>query len=193
MSQYEKEHVSGNESNDEEPDWRAVGAGAGFAIGGPVGGAAGAAITAWLSSVEESESPHNQALATAAKNVREHASEYGSLYIAHVDADDVGRDLEDENPGGIVSEIDGDPDLLYIDVMGPRANLVAEVETAKSLRTQTDHTLDQLERYRATGFKRMLAMPEGEVETAREWVQDHDDRLTGLLHICSAADVATHF
>lgn len=105
----------------------------------------------------------------------------------------MGRDLEDDNPEGIVSEIDGDPDLLYIDVMGPRANLVAEVETAKSLRTQTDHTLDQLERYRVVGFKRVLVMPEGEVETAREWVDDHNDRIHGTLHVCSAADVATEF
>ena len=105
----------------------------------------------------------------------------------------MGYNVEDHNPEGIVEEIDGNPDLLYIDVMGPRANLVVEVETRAGLFEQTDHTLEQLENYRATGFKRVLVMPEGEVETAEQWVEDHDDRINGPLHICSATDVATMF
>lgn len=194
MSKQQKEHAK-DEQPDDDSDWKAVavGGGIGFAIGGPIGGAAGAAIAKWLSSVEDSDSLHNRTLATAAKNVREHASNTGSLYIAHVDPESVGYDVEDHNPQGIVEEIDGDPDLLYIDVMGSRANLVVEVETRAGLFEQTDHTLEQLENYRATGFKRLLVMPEGEVETAEQWVEDHDDRINGPLHICSATDVATEF
>lgn len=196
MSKQEKEHAKG-EQQDDETDWKAVavGGGIGYAIGGPVGGAAGAAISKWLASIEDSDgrSEHNQTLATAARNVREHASEHGSLYIAHVESDEIGRDLEGGNPQGIVPEIDGDPDLLYIDVMGPRANLVVEVETRAGLFEQTAHTLEQLENYRATGFKRLLVMPDGEVETAEQWVEDHDERINGTLHITSATDVATHF
>lgn len=194
MSQKHQKHANDEQKTDDS-DWKAVAVGAtgGFAIGGPVGAGAGAAIGKWLSSVEDDDSLHDRTLATAAENVCDHASDTGSLYIAHVNPDDVGRDLENENPQGIVPQIEGDPDILYVDVPGERAQLVAEVETRAGLFDQTDHTLDQLERYRAQGYKRMLVMPEGEVETAREWVEDHDDRIGGPLHICSAQNIAAHF
>lgn len=193
MSKQKHEHA--NEEEGEEPDWKlvAVGGGLGYAIGGPVGGAAGAALTAWISQVEDSESLHDQTLATAARNLREHASETGSLYIAHVNPSDVGRDVEDGNPQGIVAGINGDPDILYVDVQGPRANLVVEVETPSGLHDQADHTLEQLEDYRTTGFKRLLVMPDGEVETAEDWVEKHDDDINGELHITGVSDVALHF
>lgn len=195
MSQQSQEHADDEQHDEDEPDWTvvAVGGGLGYAIGGPIGGAAGAALSAWLSQAQDSEDPHDQVLARAAKNVREHASDSGQLYIAHVQPSEVGRSVEDSNPQGIVEEIDGDPDLLYIDVAGPRANLVVEVETRAGLFDHTDHTLDQLERYRATGFKRLLVVPDDLVATARDWVADHDDQLDGPLTVSSVENVATHF
>lgn len=161
-----------------------IGGGVGFAIGGPVGGAAGAAIASWLDHQSADDAvgltPHDQALLRAARQTNVVADKRGgpsaSLYLAHIDGSAYEIDAEDGNTRNVLSTIDGDPDIIYSDVGGSTGNMIVEVETAKSLQTQTDHTLDQLADYRLGGYQTVLAMPAGETAAAETFVEEHDVR-----------------
>lgn len=160
-----------------------VGGGVGFAVGGPVGAAAGAAISYWLSGREDETSglsEHDTALLRASRAVNQIADERGgdsaSLYMAHLDGAEYGVDAEDGGTRNVLEAIDGDPDLIYSDVGGPTGNMIVEVETATSLQTQVDHTIDQIERYRLSGYTPVLAVPGGDVDAAEAFIDEHDIR-----------------
>jgi len=202
MSKQDHKHADDEQHDDSEddgPDWRAVaaGGGVGFAIGGPVGAAAGAAISAWLDqqSTDESDdlTPHNRALLRAAREMNYIADMEGgrsaSLYLAHLDGDSYGLDTEDGGTRNVLDAIEGDPDLIYSDVGGQTGNMIVEVETAKAFETQTEHTLDQLERYRLGGYQTVLAVPESDLDAAEQLVEDHEIR--DPVYVVSASNIAS--
>ena len=202
MSQQAHKHAEDeqNDDNDDGPDWRAVaaGGGVGFAIGGPVGAAAGAAITAWLDQQRTEDedgdlSPHHTALLRAGRQVNHIADMEGgrsaSLYIAHIDGNDYGLNVEDGGTRNVLDAIDGDPDLIYSDVGGPTGNMIVEVETAESLETQVDHTVDQFERYRLGGYQTVLAVPESDIPAAEAFVEEHDVR--DPVYVVGASNLAS--
>lgn len=202
MSQQVKEHAE-EEQNDDEgddgPDWKVVaaGGGVGFAIGGPVGAAAGTAITAWLDqrSTDDSDdlSDHHGALLRAAREVNHIADMKGgrsaSLYIAHLNGNNYDLDTEDGGTRNVLDAIEGDPDLIYSDVGGPTGNMIVEVETAEAFETQTEHTLDQLERYRLGGYRTVLAVPESNLDAAEEFIEEHDVR--DPVYVVGASNLAS--
>jgi hypothetical protein len=49
------------------------------------------------------------------------------------------------------------------------------------------HALNQLQDYRTSGFKRVLVVPEDEIDAAIEWVEAHEDRgsLEGSITVAS--------
>lgn len=162
-----------------------IGGGIGFALGGPAGTAAGAAITQWLDNqgVDDASdlSDHNRALLRAAREVNIIADERGgpsaSLYVAHLDESEYDIDAEDGGTGSVLDAIDGEPDLIYNDVGGPTGNMVVEVETTNGFASpQREHTLDQLERYRMPGYTLVIAVPDGQVGAAEEFVDEYDVR-----------------
>lgn len=200
MSKQLQEHADDEEKDENDgPDWRVVaaGGGVGFAIGGPVGAAAGAAITAWLDqqSTDDADdlSPHNCALLRAAREINYIADMEGgrsaSLYLAHLKGHDYGLDTEDGGTRNVLDAIEGDPDIIYSDVGGPTGNMIVEVETAKAFETQTDHTLDQLERYRLGGYQTVLAVPESDLAAAEEFVDEHDVREP--IYVVAASNLAS--
>lgn len=201
MSQQIKEHADGEQKNDDEegPNWQAVvaGGGVGFAIGGPVGATAGAAITAWLDQRDTTTtsdlSEHNRALLRAVRGINHVAGMDGgrsaSLYLAHLDGDDYGLDTEEGGTKNVLDAIDGSPDIIYSDVGGPTGNMIVEVETAKAFETHTEHTLDQLERYRLGGYRTVLAVPKEDLSAAKEFVEEHDVREP--VYVVAAANIAS--
>lgn len=69
-----------------------------------------------------------------------------------------------------LDEIEGHPDLV---VKGFSAtNLIAEVETPDVLDNNPGHIIDQLEGYARQGYKRVLVVPSGATEAAKELCQD---------------------
>lgn len=174
-----------------------IGGGVGFALGGPVGAAAGAGISYWLDQRDaagaDDLTPHNRALLQAAREINDVADERGgksaSLYIAHLDGHDYGLNAEDGGTRNVLSAIDGDPDIVYSDVGGGTGNMIVEVETADAFKTQTEHTLDQLERYRLGGYRTVLAVPEGDRESAESFVDEHDVR--DPVYVVEASNIAT--
>ncbi|MFC4553591.1 MULTISPECIES: hypothetical protein [Halorussus] len=205
MSQQVNKHATeeqtddGDDGDNDGPDWKVVaaGGGIGFAIGGPVGAAAGAAISAWFDqqSVDDSDdlSDHHRALLRAAREVNTIADEQGgrsaSLYMAHIDGSDYGVDAEEGGTRNVLDAIEGDPDLIYSDVGGPTGNMIVEVETAEAFETQTEHTLDQLERYRLGGYRTVLAVPESDLSAAEKFVEEHDVREP--VYIVAASNLAS--
>lgn len=196
-----QEHAPEEQSDDDNdgPDWKlvAAGSGVGFAIGGPVGAAAGAAITAWFDQQRTDDADdltdHNRALLRAAREINYIADMEGgrsaSLYMAHLDGNDYGVDAEEGGTRNVLDAIEGDPDLIYSDVGGPTGNMIVEVETAKAFETQTEHTLDQLEQYRLTGYRTVLAVPKSDVSAAEEFVDEHDVR--DPVYVVAASNLAS--
>lgn len=96
---------------------------------------------------------------------------------------------EEGGTRNVLDAIDGDPDLIYSDVGGPTGNMIVEVETAKAFQTQTDHTLDQLERYRLGGYQTVLAVPEADLDAAETFVEEHEVREP--IYVVAASNIAS--
>lgn len=156
----------------------AIGGSLGAAAGGPVGAVVGATIGGWLFG---RESDHNDTLRKTFSAVKEATSDDAHLYVSHINPD--GAALT--SPQGVIDDINGEPDLISID--STSANLIVEVETMEAIDENGSHALDQLQEYPTPGFKRVLVVPEEEVDAAVEWVEAHEDRgaLEGSITVAS--------
>lgn len=173
-----------------------VGGGIGFAIGGPVGAGAGAAIAAWLNQSEAGSadelSIHDRTLLKTARGVEATSEARGgksaSFYIAHIDGNSFDLGDHGGGTGGVLESIEGEPDLIYNDVGGPTASMLVEVETARSLQDDVQHTVSQFERYRQGGYKTVLVVPHEDLAEAKKFVDEHGIR--DPIHISSARSIA---
>ena len=68
--------------------------------------------------------------------------------------------------------MDMEPDIIVTDP--PTKNLIIEVETWKGIKDDEQHCLDQLSEFRTSGYKRMLVVPEAEIEETIDWVAEHE-------------------
>jgi len=161
----------------------AIGGTLGAAVGGPAGAVVGATLGGWLFG---QESNHNDTLRKTFTALKEATSDDAHLYVSHIDPDGA----ESTSPQGVIEGVTGEPDIISID--STTANLIVEVETMEAIAENGSHTLDQLQDYRTSGFKRVLAVPEDEVEAAVEWVAAHEDRgaLEGSTTIASPKRIA---
>lgn len=156
----------------------AIGGALGAAAGGPAGAVVGATVGGWLFG---RESDHNDTLRKTFSAVEEATSDSAHLYVSHIDPDGA----ETTSPQGVIDDVEGEPDIISID--STSANLIVEVETMKAIADNGDHALGQLNDYRTSGFKRVLVVPEDEIEAAVEWVERHEDRgaLKGSITVAS--------
>ena len=95
----------------------------------------------------------------------------------------VGDDAEVTAEHGIGGEkgnrdldgIDGHPDLV---IKGFSAtNMIAEVETPDVIDNNPSHIIDQLEGYARQRYKRVLIVPSGATDAAKELCQDIDGKV----------------
>ena len=161
----------------------AIGGALGAAAGGPAGAVVGATIGGWLFG---RESDHNDTLRKTFSAVKESTSDDAHLYVSHIDP----AGAESTSPQGVIDGVNGEPDLISID--STSANLIVEVETMKAIAENGSHALDQLQDYRTSGFKRVLVVPEDEIEAAVEWVEAHEDQgtLEGSITVASPERIA---
>lgn len=109
----------------------------------------------------------------------------------HIGADDVESDAVDGDSGtgtGIAPNIDGKPDILLSDI-GHLPKLTVEVEHAAALRDNPGEFLDQFERYRAVGRKRILAVPEGDEDAMREFLDERGDEISGEYYTATVTQL----
>jgi hypothetical protein len=147
-------------------------------IGGPAGAAGGAALGGMIFG---SESDHKDVLRNAFYEVKETTSGNAKLYVDHISP----TGAEPTSPRGVIDDVDGTPDLISID--STSANLIVEAETIEGIADDEEHALKQLRDFRTTGFKRVLVVSEDELETAVEWVEEHEERgnIEGSLTVSS--------
>lgn len=161
----------------------AIGGALGAAAGGPAGAVVGATIGGWLFG---RESDHNDTLRKTFSAVMEATSDDAHLYVSHIDP----GGAEPTSPQGVIDGVNGEPDIISID--STSANLIVEVETMEAIAENGSHALGQLQDYRTSGFKRVLVVPEDEVEAAVEWVEAHEERgtLEGSITVASPKRLA---
>jgi hypothetical protein len=161
----------------------AIGGALGAAAGGPAGAVVGATVGGWLFG---RESDHNDTLRKTYSAVKEATSDDAHLYVSHIDPDGAAP----TSPQGVIDGVDGEPDIISID--STSANLIVEVETMEAIAENGSHALNQLQDYRTSGFKRVLVVPEEEIDAAIEWVEAHEDQgaLEGSLTVASPERIA---
>ncbi|WP_135855207.1 hypothetical protein [Halorussus salinus] len=147
-------------------------------IAGPAGAAGGATLGSLLFG---SESDHKDVLRDTFYEVKEATSESANLYVHHIDP----SGAEASSPEGIIDNVDGIPDLISID--STSSNLIVEAETMEGIADDEQHALKQLRDFRTRGFKRVLVVPEDEIDLAVEWVEEHEERgnIEGSLTLSS--------
>jgi hypothetical protein len=143
-----------------------VGGAAGLLIGGPVGGLVGSAIGAALSGHEEK---HEAVLRESFYEFKEQSSDRAKLYADHIDPDGA----KDGNTAGVVSGVEGRPDIVVIDPL--TKHLVVEVETWEGIRNDEKHALKQLADFRAQAYQRVLIVPEEDIGDVMEWVEKNEE------------------
>lgn len=150
----------------------AIGGGiVGGTIGGLVGGPPGALIGGVIGSALGSrERKHNEALRKTFYELKEATDGSGKLHVDHIDP-------EGAEPGGtrsLISDVNGDPDLVLI--AQRYSNLVIEVETVEGIENDEEHVIGQLNDFQTQGFKRVLVVPESDLEDVYGWVEAHEER-----------------
>lgn len=155
--------------DDKQKD-QVAGAGAGGAVGmvlgGPPGAVVGSAIGAALSGHEEK---HKAVLRESFYELEPQTSDRAKLYADHIDPDGA----KEGSPEGIVSGVDGRPDIVVLDPL--TKNLIIEVETWEGIQNDQQHVLKQLEDFRARGYQRVMVVPEEEIEDVAQWVEQKED------------------
>ncbi len=144
-----------------------IGALVGGVLGGPVGATVGGALGGAFGSHEEK---HQAVLRETHSTLLEQTSHSAKLYIDHINPDGA----EPGNTQNVLEGVDGKPDLIVTD---PHTkNLIVEVETWEGIQDDPEHALNQLEDFRKQGYKRLLVVPEDEIESVYGWVDDHEQR-----------------
>lgn len=139
-----------------------VGAAVGALISGGPGALAGGAIGSLLGSREKK---HNGALRETVYNLQKATDGEPRFYVDHIDPDGA----EERGPRNLVDDLTMEPDLVMIGQRYP--NLIIEVETVAAIRENPGHVLDQLNDFRTQGFKRVLVVPEDDLNEVMEWLE----------------------
>ena len=152
------------------------------AIGGPIGATLGALAGYAFGS---DESAHKETTRKTFYALKEAAPE-ANIYVDHVDPDG--------HAGSTRGAIDGlshHPDIVLTGPPG-RPNLIIEVETANGIGDDAEHAISQIEEFRVQGYKRVLVVPEKQLEDVFEWVEECEDQglITGNLTLASPERVS---
>jgi hypothetical protein len=152
--------------DDKQKDTAAVGtagAGVGFLVGGPVGAAIGGVLGGIAGSYEEK---HQKIIRETHYTLYEQTTDNAKHHVDHIDPDGA----EEGSPQNVLDGVSGRPDIIVTDP--PTKNLVIEVETWKGICDDRAHALKQFEDFRVRGYKRVLVVPEDDIEETVEWVDE---------------------
>ena len=142
-----------------------VGALIGGTVGGPVGAAVGGIAGALLGSHERK---HNKALRKTVYELDGATNGEAKIYVDHIDPSPA-------EPGGTqnrIKDVSGAPDIITI--AQRYSNLIIEVETIEAINQNSTHVIKQLNDFQTQGFKRVLVVPQTEVDDFMEWCETHE-------------------
>lgn len=147
----------------------------GGALGGVLGGAPSGpqravAEVALCGPLFGHESDHGETIRHAYYEIREAASASTKLSVDHINPDGA----ETGSPENIIDDINGVPDIVVVD--STSANLIVEVETPESLKSEPRHIVEQLDDFRTQGFKRVLVVSDGVIYQVGEWAEEQRNR-----------------
>lgn len=142
------------------------GGGIGAAVGAVVGGGPGAALGGVVGALLGShEKKHNKALRQTVYNLQEATNGEPKFYVDHIDP----NGTAEEGPRNRIKGLSMVPDLVMVAQNYP--NLIVEVETVEAVQENQEHIIDQLNDFQTSGFKRVLVVPEADLEDVKQWVE----------------------
>jgi len=135
--------------------------------GGPGGATIGGAIGVYLGSQEQK---HHETLRDTHSHLHEATERAATIYVDHIQPNGA-------KPGGtkgVITAVSGAPDIICI--AHRYSNLIVEVETVEAIQNNPNHVIEQLNEFHTQGFKRVLVVPNSEVDELIEWCEIHELR-----------------
>lgn len=153
----------------DDQDKNAVGGGAagvaiGYAVGGPPGAIVGG-IGGLLWGGHEKK--HNKALRNTYYNLYELTHGEPTIHVDHIKPD--GATVGGTR--GVITQVNGAPDLIMQAPGLTYPNLVIEVETIEGIKNDERHTIEQLNDFQTQGYKRVLVTPSSQKADVYEWCE----------------------
>jgi hypothetical protein len=146
-----------------------TGGGFGALLGGAVGGPPGAALGGLAGALLWGhERKHNKTLRETYYQIYEATDGEATYHVDHIEP----KGAEEGGTQNVIQDVSGAPDLICIAQEYP--NLIVEVEPVEAIENNSSHVTHQLNDFQTQGFKRVLVVPELEVDDFKEWCETHE-------------------